>query len=133
MVCMATTTVFDLFIISYDQAGASFVSCPPPPPPPLTPDFSSRGHTKMTQVQLPVILRIFYENQNPVDMHTSIMCINILQNIKAVAPKVCMSTGFWWSGGDIICVLQTHFIFKKITPNKTTLSIIIKCRGILLF
>jgi hypothetical protein len=24
------------------------------------------------------------ENQNPVDMHTSIMCINILQNIKAV-------------------------------------------------
>jgi hypothetical protein len=29
-----------------------------------------------------------YENQNPVDMHTSIMCINILQNIKAVAPKL---------------------------------------------
>jgi hypothetical protein len=28
------------------------------------------------------------ENQNPVDMHTSIMCINILQNIKAVAPKL---------------------------------------------
>jgi hypothetical protein len=26
--------------------------------------------------------------QNPVDMHTSIMCINILQNIKAVAPKL---------------------------------------------
>jgi hypothetical protein len=25
--------------------------------------------------------------KNPVDMHTSIMCINILQNIKAVAPK----------------------------------------------
>jgi hypothetical protein len=39
-------------------------------------------------VQLPVILRIFEENQNPVDMHTSIMCINILQNIKAVAPKL---------------------------------------------
>ena len=37
---------------------------------------------------LPVILRIFEENQNPVDMHTSIMCINILQNIKAVAPKL---------------------------------------------
>jgi hypothetical protein len=33
-------------------------------------------------------LRIFEENQNPVDMHTSIMCINILQNIKAVAPKM---------------------------------------------
>jgi hypothetical protein len=30
----------------------------------------------------------FDENQNPVDMHTSIMCINILQNIKAVAPKL---------------------------------------------
>jgi hypothetical protein len=27
----------------------------------------------------------------------------------------------------------THFILKKITPNKTTLSIIIKCGGILLF
>jgi hypothetical protein len=27
--------------------------------------------------------------------------------------EVWMSTGFWWSGGDIICVLQTHFIFKK--------------------
>jgi hypothetical protein len=39
-------------------------------------------------VQLPVILRIFEENQNPVDMHTSIICINILQNIKAVAPKL---------------------------------------------
>ena len=39
-------------------------------------------------VQLPVILRIFDENQNPVDMHTSIMCINILLNIKAVALKL---------------------------------------------
>jgi hypothetical protein len=38
--------------------------------------------------QLPVIFRIFEENQNPVDMHTSIMCINSLQNIKAVAPKL---------------------------------------------
>jgi hypothetical protein len=35
-----------------------------------------------------VILRILKENQNPVDMHISIMCINILQNIKAVAPKL---------------------------------------------
>jgi hypothetical protein len=26
MVCMASTTVFDLFIISYGQTGASFVS-----------------------------------------------------------------------------------------------------------
>jgi hypothetical protein len=33
-------------------------------------------------------LRIFDENQNPVDMHTPIMCINILQNIKAVALKL---------------------------------------------
>jgi hypothetical protein len=31
---------------------------------------------------------IFDENQNPVDMHTSIMCINMLKNIKAVAPKL---------------------------------------------
>jgi hypothetical protein len=37
---------------------------------------------------------------------------------------------FLWSGGGIICALQTHFIFLKITPNKTTLSIIIKCGGI---
>ena len=29
------------------------------------------------------------DHQNPVDMHTSmIMCINILQNIKAIAPKL---------------------------------------------
>ena len=43
----------------------------------------------MTQVQLPVvILRIFQENHNPVDKHTSIVCINILQNIKAVAQKL---------------------------------------------
>ena len=32
--------------------------------------------------------QIFDENQTPVDMHTSIMCINIKQNIKAVAPKL---------------------------------------------
>jgi hypothetical protein len=40
------------------------------------------------KVRLPVILRIFDENQNPVDMHTSIMRKNILQNIKAVALKL---------------------------------------------
>ena len=28
------------------------------------------------------------DHQNPVDMHTSIMCINILQIIKAVTPKL---------------------------------------------
>jgi hypothetical protein len=33
-------------------------------------------------------IQIFVENQTPVDMHTSIMCINIKQNIKAVAPKL---------------------------------------------
>jgi Na+/melibiose symporter-like transporter len=43
---------------------------------------------KMIKVQLLVILRIFEENQNLVDMYTSIMCINIIQNIKAVAPKL---------------------------------------------
>ena len=43
---------------------------------------------RMNKVQLPVILRIFEDNQNPVDIHTSIMCINILKNIKAVAPKL---------------------------------------------
>ena len=30
------------------------------------------------------------DHPNPVDMHISIMCINILQNIKAVAPKPCI-------------------------------------------
>ena len=29
-----------------------------------------------------------YLMKNPVDMHNSIMCINILQNIKAVALKL---------------------------------------------
>jgi hypothetical protein len=47
-----------------------------------------RGNVKFSDKYLPVILRIFDENQNPVDMHTSNMCINILQNIKAVAPKL---------------------------------------------
>jgi hypothetical protein len=28
------------------------------------------------------------DHQNPVDMHISIMCINIMQNIKAVALKL---------------------------------------------
>ena len=28
------------------------------------------------------------DHQNPVDMHTSIMCIHIILNIKAVAPKL---------------------------------------------
>jgi len=28
------------------------------------------------------------DHQNPVDMHTSIMCINIMQNIKVVAQKL---------------------------------------------
>jgi hypothetical protein len=28
------------------------------------------------------------DNQNPVDMHTSILCINILQTIKDVALKL---------------------------------------------
>ena len=45
----------------------------------MLPVFSSQGHNKM--MPLP-------DHQNPVDMHTSIMCINILQNIKAVAPKL---------------------------------------------
>jgi hypothetical protein len=49
--------------------------------------FPSYGQAEASFVS-PVILRIFDENQNPVDMHTSIMCINILQNIKAVALKL---------------------------------------------
>jgi hypothetical protein len=50
-----------------------------------------------------------------VDMHTSIMCINILQNIKAVAPKLWLVYNFIWSGWVIICVLKIHFIFKDIS------------------
>jgi hypothetical protein len=46
-----------------------------------------RGRFKIIKCKWPG-LRIFDENQNPVGMHTSIMCINILQNIKAVAPKL---------------------------------------------
>jgi hypothetical protein len=47
-----------------------------------------RTDEQKDEVQLPVILRILEENQNPVDMQTTIMCINILQNIKAVALKL---------------------------------------------
>jgi hypothetical protein len=36
--------------------------------------------------------------------------------------EVCISTGFWWSGGGIICVLQTHFIFLKSLLTKQWLS-----------
>ena len=49
------------------------------------PDFSLRGHKKSPTT---CHYQIFDENQNPVDMHTSIMCINITRNIKAVAPKL---------------------------------------------
>jgi hypothetical protein len=52
-------------------------------------------------------LRIFDENQNPVDMHTSIMCINIITNIKAVAPKGDSRTNHvsisGRTGGKLIC------------------------------
>ena len=43
------------------------------------------GHKKMTKSNYLSLSNIC---QNPVNMHTSIMCINILQNIKAVAPKL---------------------------------------------
>ena len=45
-------------------------------------------YEKNDKVQLPVILRIFDANQIAVDIHTSIMFINIMQNIKAVALKL---------------------------------------------
>ena len=73
-------------------------------------------YEKNYQVQLPVILRIFEENQNPVDMHISIMCIKIIQNIKAVAPKLQEEiarqtmylypdgrTDGWMNRGKLIC------------------------------
>ena len=41
-------------------------------------DFLKMKCVCKTQMMLPP------DHQNPVDMHTSIMCINILQNIKAV-------------------------------------------------
>ena len=53
-----------------------------PPPPPTF----HRGSIKKCPTTC--YYQIFDENQNPVDMHTSIMCINIIQNIKAVAPKL---------------------------------------------
>jgi hypothetical protein len=43
------------------------------------PDFS---------VQLPVIIKYLMKIKILWDMHTSIMCINIIQNIKAVVPKL---------------------------------------------
>ena len=53
----------------------------------LYPDSLSRGHKKILS-HTTCHYQIFDENQNPVDMHTSIMCINIIQSIKAVAPKL---------------------------------------------
>jgi hypothetical protein len=49
---------------------------------------NSNFNSPVQKVFVGHFLRIFEEMQNPVDMHTSIMCINILQNIKAVAPKL---------------------------------------------
>ena len=44
-------------------------------------DLKKKGSVSVAQMMcLPI--------KNPVDMHTSIMCINIIQNIKAVAPKL---------------------------------------------
>jgi hypothetical protein len=51
-----------------------------PPPPTFR-----RGGIKKWLSPTTCHYQIFDENQNPVDMHTSIMCINIVQNIKAVA------------------------------------------------
>jgi hypothetical protein len=31
--------------------------------------------------------------------------------------EVCMSTGYWWSGGAIICVLQTLHLLGQWGPN----------------
>jgi hypothetical protein len=39
-----------------------------------------------------------------------------------------MTTGFWWSGGGIICVLQTHFIFFKSLLTKQLLNTEPNCR-----
>ena len=51
------------------------------------PTFRCRGIKKLLSPTT-CHYQIFDENQNPLDMHTSIMCINILQNIKAVALKL---------------------------------------------
>jgi hypothetical protein len=48
----------------------------------VTSDFLKMKCVYKTQMMPPP------DHQDPVDMHTSIMCINILQNIKAVAPKL---------------------------------------------
>jgi hypothetical protein len=63
------------------------------------------------QVQLPVILRIFDEDQNPVDIHTSIMCINILQNIKAVGGDSQTNHALWR------CACPQDFDFHQIFDN----------------
>jgi len=52
-------------------------------------------------------LRKFEENQNPVDMHTSIMCIDILQNIKASSKTV---------GGD---TRTNHVSISRRTNGRT--------------
>jgi hypothetical protein len=47
------------------------------------------------------------DHQNPVDMHTSIMCINIMQNIKAVA-KWGNLYQLWGIEGQIIMSKSTN-------------------------
>jgi hypothetical protein len=66
-------------------------------------------HRILILIKLPVILRIFDENQNTVDMNTSIMYISILQNIKAVAPKLYEEIAGQTKQQD----LDFHQIFSK--------------------
>jgi hypothetical protein len=59
--------------------------------------------------------QIFDENLNPMDMHTSIMCINILQNIKAVAPMAVARVWMKWGKFRQILKKRIFYLLSKVT------------------
>ena len=62
------------------------------PPPPQVDNYGQscfvRSDLKKNKCVCKTQMMPLPNHQNPVDMHTSIMCTNILQNIKAVALKL---------------------------------------------
>jgi hypothetical protein len=53
--------------------------------------------------------QIFDENQNPVDMHTSIMCINGRTDRGKLIDPPTLSRG----GIKIFCHIQTRYVYRK--------------------
>jgi hypothetical protein len=71
------------YVASKKEMKSNYLWIFTPPPPTFR-----RGGIKKLLSPTTSHYQIFDENQNPVVMLTSIMCINILQNIKVVALKL---------------------------------------------